>query len=61
LKKLHEFLRAGEHGGRILVDKSYWEVLKLATSKTPGSDDPNEQVQTKRRRYAGLVMEEDRV
>lgn len=61
LKKLHQFLRTGTHDSRLLVDKSYWEVLKQATSKAPDSEGPNKRVQTDRRRYAGLVMEQDGV
>lgn len=59
LKKLHGFLMSGPHRAKLLVADSYVEVLRLATAHRPDGDDGNAHVHTPRRRYAGLVMEED--
>jgi len=59
LPKLHRFLRAGPHGNRMLVEKNYLEVLRKAAGLPPGRDGPNRRIQTGKRRYSGLVMEQD--
>ncbi len=59
LPKLHTFLMAGPHGDKLLVSPSYLGVLRLVTAASGSDGDRGKRVQTERRRYSGLVMEED--
>jgi len=64
LAKLHDFLRAGESGERLLVSPSYLDVFQQVTSGRANGDgagggDEGPRIQTKRRRFSGLVMEEE--
>ena len=59
LPKLHRFLMAGPHREKMLVSPNYRDVFRLVTSRPPDQDADGGRIQTQRRRYAGLVMEED--
>lgn len=60
LPKFHRFLMAGPHGHKLLVSPSYLDVLRLTTSRPKDEDQGGNRVQTKRRRYSGIVMEEEK-
>jgi len=59
LPKLHRFLMAGPHGDKLLVSPSYLDVFRLVTAASGSDGGRGKRVQTERRRYSGLVMEED--
>ena len=59
LPMLHRLLMAGPHGEKLLVSRGYLEVLRLATSLPKDEDQGGSRVQTGRRRFSGLVMEEE--
>ncbi|MGI9424579.1 MAG: fatty acid desaturase family protein [Hyphomicrobiaceae bacterium] len=59
LPKLHRFLMTGPHRDKLLVTRGYLDVLRIATSRPNDDDGGGTRVQTKRRRFSGLVMEED--
>lgn len=56
LPLFHRFLQSGPHADRLETKKGYLKVLAMATS---ASDDEGggKRVHTKKRRYAGLVMD----
>lgn len=58
LPRMHRFLMAGPHRDRLLVSPNYLDVFRQITSR-PGGDDRGKRVQNERRRFSGLVMEED--
>ena len=59
LPKLHRILMAGPHGHKLLVSPNYLDVLRLTTSRPKNEDKDGNRVQTKQRRYSGIVMEEE--
>ncbi len=59
LAKFHRYLMSGPHRDRLLVSPSYWQVFRLVTSRTREDDDRGARVQTEKRRYSGIVMEEE--
>ncbi len=59
LPKLHRYLIQGPHCDRLLVSPNYWHVFRLVTSRDSSDEDRGPRVQTNRRRFSGLVMEED--
>ncbi len=59
LPKFHRFLMDGPHGHKLLVSPSYLDVLRLTTSRPKDEDEGGNRVQTERRRYSGIVMEEE--
>ncbi len=59
LAKLHRFIQAGPQGHRVEKTTGYLNVLRMASSLSDDEDRRGNRVQTKRRRFAGLVMEED--
>jgi len=48
-----------EAGEKMLVAKNYLDVFRLITSRSENDDQQGERKQTERRRFSGLVMEED--
>lgn len=61
LPKLHRYLTEGAHGGRLLVEPNYLRVFRLVTSDDDNSEDGGKRprIHGEKRRYSGLVMEED--
>jgi fatty acid desaturase len=59
LPKLHGFLAAGQHRDRLLVEPNYLHVFRLVTSRPDDDGGRGEKIHGERRRYSGLVMEED--
>jgi fatty acid desaturase len=59
LPKLHRFLTAGAHRDRLLVEPNYLRVFRLITSRTDEDGGGGPKIHGERRRYSGLVMEED--
>ena len=59
LPKLHRFLMAGPHCEKLLVSPSYLDVLRLTTSRPSDEDSGGDRRQTQKRRFAGIVMEEE--
>ncbi|MEM9357934.1 MAG: fatty acid desaturase family protein [Pseudomonadota bacterium] len=59
LPKFHRFLMDGPHGHKLLVSPNYLDVLRLTSSRPKDEDQGGNRVQTKRRRYSGIVMEEE--
>ena len=49
----------GPHADKMLVSPHYLDVFRLITSRPPDEDDRGERKQTERRRYSGIVMEEE--
>jgi len=60
LPKLHAILMRGPHASRMEVRPNYRSVLRLVTNKPDSEDRPGEIVNTARRKYAGLKVNEDR-
>lgn len=59
LSKFHRFLREGPHGDRLLVEPNYMRVFHLITSRSNDDDRGGQSIHGGRRRYSGIVMEED--
>ena len=59
LPKFHRFLMTGPHAEKLLVSPNYLDVFRLTASRPPDEDDRGERKQTGRRRYSGIVMEEE--
>ena len=58
MPKLHKHLIANGHGDRMEIKDSYFEVIKMATSRPDDEDRPGEMVHNARtRRVAGIVSE----
>lgn len=58
LPKLHRYLIENGHGDRMEIRNSYFEVLRMATSRPDDEDRPGELVHNARkRRVAGIVTE----
>jgi fatty acid desaturase len=58
LPKLHKYLLANGHGDKMEIKGSYWEVIRMATSRPDDEDKPGEVVHNARkRRVAGVVSE----
>lgn len=55
----HQYLMQSEAGEKMLVAKNYLDVFRLITSRSENDDQQGERKQTERRRFSGLVMEED--
>lgn len=59
LTKLHRFLREGPWRDRMLVEPNYMRVFRLVTSRSNDDDRRGQSIHGERRRYSGMVMEED--
>ncbi|MFT7576096.1 MAG: fatty acid desaturase [Alphaproteobacteria bacterium] len=61
LSKFHRFLKEGEHRDRMLVEPSYMRVFRLVTARAEDNDPGGGKgrIHGERRRYSGIVMEED--
>ncbi|MFY0611806.1 MAG: fatty acid desaturase family protein [Hyphomicrobiaceae bacterium] len=59
LPKMHRFLREGVYGERLLVEPNYLSVFRLVTSRSNDDDRRGSSIHGDRRRYSGIVMEED--
>jgi len=59
LKRCHNYLMASPAGEKMLVTNSYLDVFRLITSRRDDDDQPGQRKQTARRRFSGLVMEQD--
>ena len=59
LPKLHRTLIVGPHAYKMRISPNYLDVLRLTTSRPKDQDKDGNRVQTKRRRYSGIVMEEE--
>lgn len=61
LPKLHRYLTEGAHQDRLLVEPNYMRVFRLVTSRqeSDGDDGKQTRIHGEKRRYSGLVMEED--
>jgi len=58
LPKLHKYLIANGHGDKMEIKDSYFDVIKMATSRPDDEDRPGEMVHNARtRRVAGIVSE----
>lgn len=55
----HQYLMQSPAADRMLIADSYLDVFRLLTSRHADDDRRGERKQTGRRRYSGLVMEED--
>jgi len=58
LAKMHKLLMARADGTRMEVMHGYRDVLRMAASLSDDQDQRGSRVQTGRRRYAGLVMDD---
>lgn len=59
LPKLHRFLTEGTFRDRLLVEPNYARVFRLITSRSDDDGQRGKSIHGDRRRYSGLVMEED--
>ena len=59
LPKLHRFLMASVHRDKLLVEPNYARVFRLITARSNDDDRRGDSIHGDRRRYSGLVMEED--
>jgi len=59
LPQCHQYLMQSPAGEKMLVSESYLDVFRLVTSRSDDDDQRGERKQTQRRRFSGLVMEED--
>lgn len=59
LKQCHRYLMQSPAAEKMLVAPSYLDVFRLVTSRADDNDQRGERKQTQRRRFSGLVMEED--
>ncbi len=58
LPAFHRMIMAGPHGGRMEIMHGYRSVLNMAASSSDDQDRRGDRVQTGRRRFSGLVMDE---
>lgn len=59
LPRLHQFLLAGPYAERLELAGGYGQVLTRVTSLPDDQDKSGTRVQNERRRFSGLVMEEE--
>lgn len=59
LPKFHRFLTEGAFRDRLLVEPNYMRVFRLITSRSGDDDRRGNSIHGDRRRFSGLVMEED--
>jgi len=59
LPRLHGFLTKSAYGDRLLVEPNYMRVFRQITSRSDDDDQRGQSIHGERRRFSGLVMEED--
>lgn len=59
LPKFHRFLTEGAFRDRLLVAPNYMRVFRLVTSRSNDDDQRGNSIHGERRRFSGIVMEED--